>query len=128
MHGLSQLTADQRRQIYEEEKHRIEQSSPALSKKAKLLIAVYSLGCLLIYFGISDAALDFWGTRKWELRPEPHFFESLVEAAVMLVRPFLAVVLTFWVVAIPAGIIWGAWLFGADFIKFLKRLINRHND
>ena len=100
----------------------IEKASPAFSKRTKIIVAVYLLGCLLQYFGICAAVMEFWSTRTWTLKPEPDLFYSLVEAAVTLIRPFIAVVLTFWAVAIPPGIVWGLWLGGADAIRLLKRL------
>lgn len=121
-----QLTDEQRQQIYEEEKRRIEKSLPMLSQKAKILIAVYSLGCLLTYFGIPATFIDFCGTRQWVYQPESDIFRSLFYAAVELIRPFLAVVIMSWVVFIPAGLIWGTWNCAADFIKFCKRLVNKN--
>jgi len=125
---LWRLTAEQRQQIYEEEKRRIEQAAPAVSRKTMVIAAVYLLGCLLIYFGVVHAIVDFWATRRWNLQPELGFFESLINAAVTLIRPFLAVVLTFWAVAIPAGVVWGAWLWGADLVGFVKRVVNRDRE
>lgn len=125
---LWRLTAEQRQQIYEEEKQRLARASPALSAKNKIIVGVYLLGCALLYFGVAAAVIDFWSTHAWELKPEPEFFESFVEAGVTLIRPFLAVVLTFWAVAIPPGIVWGLWLWGADIVAFFKRLLNRGND
>ena len=93
MVAVWRLTAEQRRQIYDEEKRRIEHSSPMLSKPTRIVAAVYCLGCLLLFCGITNAAIDFWSTHTWKLKPEPEFFESLVEAVVTLIRPFLAVVL-----------------------------------
>jgi hypothetical protein len=123
--NLWRLTAEQRRQIYEEEKRRIEHTTPTFSKRTWIIAAVYLLGCLLLFFGITNAVMDFWSTHTWNLKPESDFFESLIEAAVTLIRPFLAVVLTFWAVVIPPAIVWGLWLWGADIPRFLKRLVNR---
>jgi hypothetical protein len=125
---LWRLTAKQRQQIYEEEKQRLARNSPALSMKNKIIVGVYLLGCALLYFGVTAAVIAFWSTHTRELKPEPEFFESLIEAAVTLIRPFLAVVLTFWAVAIPLGIVWGLWLWGADIVALFKRLLNRGND
>jgi hypothetical protein len=126
--ALWQLTIEQRRQIYEEEKCRIERDLPVFSKGTKIIAAVYLLGCMLCYFGIARAAIEFWGTFKWRLQPEPNLFYELIEAAVVLLRPFLAVPMTFWAVAIPPLMIWGLWLGGVDAIGFLKRLIKRDDD
>ncbi|MCX5633327.1 MAG: hypothetical protein NTW93_06620 [Phycisphaerae bacterium] len=123
--SIWQLTDEQRQQIYEEEKRCIEKTSPMLSKRAIFYVAVYFFGCLLLYFGIPQAFIDFCGTRQWTYQPESNIFVSLLNAAVELIRPFLAVVITFWVVAVPAGIIWGVWILGNNFIKFFKRLVNK---
>jgi uncharacterized membrane protein HdeD (DUF308 family) len=111
----------------DEEKRRIADTSPLFSKKTKIIAAVYLLGCLLLYFGITNAVMDFWSTHTWKLKPESDLVESLFEAAVTLIRPFLAVVLTFWAVAIPPLIVLGLWSWGADIVRFLKRLVNRDN-
>ena len=124
-----QLTDDQRQQIYEQEKCRIEQTSPMLSKSAIFsvvsYVAIYFLGCLLIYFGIDQAFLDFCRTRQWTYQPESDIFESLFNAAIELIRPLLAGVLTFFVVAVPAWGIREVWTLGANLIKFFKRLVNK---
>jgi hypothetical protein len=125
---LWRLTAEQRQQIYEEEKRRIEHASPALSKRTKIVLGVYLLGCALLYFGVTNAVITFWGSHSWQRNPEPEIFESLIESAIFLTRPFLAVVLTFWAVAIPPGIVWGLWLWGTDIVAFFKRLLGRDND
>ena len=126
--ALWSLTTEQRRQVYEEEKNRIEMASPLFSKRTKIIVAVYLLGCLLLYFGVSTAAIEFWSTRTWKLQPEPEFFDSLLEAAVTLIRPPLAVVVTFWAVAIPFGVAFGLLLHGVDATKLLRRLTKRVDD
>lgn len=122
---LWELTADQRQLIYEQEKRRIKQSSPVLSKTALIIIGIYSLGCLLLYFGIPWAFVEFCQTRRWVNQPEPDIFLSLFEAAIQLTRPAFAVLVTCWAVFIPVGLIWGAWSWGADFVRFIRRLLNR---
>ena len=72
--ALWRLNAEQRQQIYEEEKRRIAHTTPAFSKKTKIIAAVYLLGCLLAYFGVTNAVIDFWSTHTWKLRPELDFF------------------------------------------------------
>lgn len=123
---LWRLTDEQRIQVYEEEKRRIKQNSPIFSKKTKIYISVYLLGCLLLYFGITNAAMDFWSTKKWNIQPEPDLFYSLFDAAILLIRPLLAVVLTFWTVAIPIGLVLGLWIWGTEIISFIKKVINRN--
>jgi hypothetical protein len=122
---ILQLTADQRQQIYEEEKNRIKQESPTFSKKTKIIIEVYILGCLLLYFGFTNAVFGLWTDHIWELKPEPNIFESLLEAVVTLVRPVFAVIISCWFVFIPIGIVWGLWSGGTDIVSSFKRLINR---
>ncbi len=125
--ALERLTAEQRQQIFEQEKRRSEQAAPAFSMKTKVTAAVYVLGCLLTYFGIPSAAIEFWSTHTWKLKLEPDLFASLGEAAITLIRPFLAVILTFWVVGFPIIIAFGMWHLGADFLSFLKPFVNREN-
>lgn len=124
-------TAERRQQIYEEEKirpDRVEQEARTFAKKTGVIASVYLVGCLLIYFGISNAVIDFWSTHTWELKPESDVFESLVYAVLTLIRPFVVVVVMFWVVAIPPGIVFGLWCGGAHIVSFVKRLVNRDND
>ena len=95
-----------------------------------VVVAAYLVGCLLLYSGLATAVLDFCGSpHTWSLKPEPDFLESLVEAVVTLVRPFLAVGLMWIVVgvcvAIPAI---GLFCLGASTVRFLKRLVSRDND
>ena len=119
--SIWQLTDEQRQQIYEQEKERIEKTSPMLSKRTKILIAIYFLGCLLIYFGVMRSLLDFWNTRQWAYQPESDIFLSLLNAIIELVRPFLAVWLIAIIVALPAGIVSVFWSCGANFIKRLGK-------
>jgi len=93
---LWRLTADQRQQIYNEEKRRMKQSAPMFSKQTKILIVAYLLGCVLIYFGIPQSFIAFCGTGQWTYKPETDIFGSLVNAAVELIRPFLAAVVCAW--------------------------------
>lgn len=123
--ALWRLTVEQRRQIYEEEKRRIAETTPTFSKKTKIIAAVYLLGCLLLYFGITNAVMEFWNNSVWKLEPESDFFESLVEAAVTLIRPFLAVLIASWFVAIPVAIVYGLC---AGIWTLLRRLVNRDDD
>ena len=93
---LWRLTADQRQQIYNEEKRRRKQSAPMFSKQTKILIVAYLLGCVLIYFGIPQSFIAFCVTGQWTHKPETDIFGSLVNAAVELIRPFLAAVVCAW--------------------------------
>lgn len=117
-----QLTPEQKKYIYNEEKHRIEQSSPFLSKRAKFYIAFYFLGCVLIYFGIAQSLIEFWGTGKLEYKPETNIFESLLNSAIELIRPFLAVFFLTW----PFLIIYGLWVWGSDLFEYMRKIFNRN--
>lgn len=123
-----QLTADQRLQIYEQEKSRIKQATPALSKKTKILIAVYFFGCVLVYFGIPGTLMDFCGTHQWSYKPETDIFQSLFNAAIELIRPFLAAAIC----GIPVAIVWligiGLWSWGSDLVQYLRKLTNRNDE
>lgn len=126
--SIWQLTDEQRQQIYEQEKHRIEDTSPMLSKKAifciVLYVVLYFFGCLLLYFGIPKAFINESGTRQWFKQPESDFFVSLFSAVITLIRPLLAGVFTFFIIFVPAWGIREVWKLGANFIKFFKRRVN----
>lgn len=133
---LWRLTADQRRQVYEEEKRRIEQAASTFSNKTKTLIGVYLFGCVLIYFGITESIVEFWQKRQWVNKPGADIVPLLVNAVVELSRPFLAVVSTFWFgVAtllstwfhgIPVGIILLLlFIFNDRLLQFIRRLVKR---
>jgi hypothetical protein len=88
---LRVLTADQRQQIYEEEKSRLEQFAPKLSKNAKVQIAVYIFGCVLVYFGIAQSLLEFATTGQWSYsKPETNLFMTLFNAVWILAGPLAA--------------------------------------
>jgi len=82
-------------------------------------------GCLLLYFGVPQSLIDFCGTHRWAYQPETDILASLFNAAVELVRPFLAVLICGWAVAIPVGVVWGFLLWGNDLLEFLRKLTNR---
>jgi hypothetical protein len=124
---LWRLTADQRQQIYEEEKRRIEQSAPAFSTRTKILAVVYLLGCALLYFGLPQSVIEFCGTRNWKYEPEADIFLSLLNAVGELIRPFLAFLICGWTVAIPAALVFGVWSCGNALLRFFRRLFNRDN-
>lgn len=119
---LWQLTTEQRHEVYEQEKRRIEESAPAFSKRTKFFFALYILGCVLLYFGIPQSFIDFCGTRQWTYQPEKDIFVSIVNGAIELIRPFLAVLICFWFLLIPIGIVWFS---GGGLLKFVKKLIKR---
>jgi len=122
---LWRLTADQRQQIYEEEKRRIEQSPKQLSRNAKTQIAVYLFGCVLIYFGIAQSLLDFTGTRQWLYRPETVLPLSLFNAAWELARPFAAGYLF----GVPCYlVVFVLREYSPALLRFLKRSTNSDNE
>lgn len=121
---LLQLTAEQKRYIYNEEKLRLEQVSPFLSKQAKFYIAFYLLGCVLIYFGIAQSFIEFWGTGKWVYKPEPTIFESLFNSAIELIRPFLAAYFITW----PFLIVYRIWGWDSDIFKYLRKFFNSNKE
>lgn len=55
---------------------------------------------MVLYFGVSTAVWGLFGF-DWDRRPEPNLLPSLVESAVALIRPFLAV----WFIAVPIIIV-----------------------
>jgi len=122
---LWRLTADQRQQIYEEEKRRMEQSAPKLSRNAKTQISVYLLGCVLIYFGIVQSLMNFARTRQWSYRPETDFPLSLFNAVWELARPLAAGYLF----GVPCYlVVFLFWESAPVLLKFLKRKNNRDNE
>lgn len=102
---LCRLTAEQRQQIYEEEKHRIDQTGPWFSNKIKIMIVAYLLGCVLIYFGIPRSLIE----------PETALFMSLFDAGLKLIRPLLAG----YICLLPFYVIFMA--FGYDILKYLRK-------
>jgi hypothetical protein len=114
---IFQLTAEQRNYIYEEEKSRIEQSTPILSKQAKIYIASYLLGCVLLYFGIVQSFIEFIGTGNWKYQTEKDIFYTLFNSIIELIRPFLAALFIIW----PILIIYGLWAWGDEILQNLKK-------
>ncbi len=117
-----QLTTEQKKYIYDEEKRRIEQSAPILSKQTKAYIVFYLLGCVLLYFGIAQSFIEFIGTGKWKYQPETNIFETLLNSIIELIRPFLAALFVTW----PILIIYGLWAWGDEILKSLKKFLS-HN-
>lgn len=120
--GNAPVSWNEENQYHQSDTSLNNQPAPFVTKKTKWLIALYILGSLLLYFGIPQAVIEFMGTRNWVLQPERHLFKTLVEAVVTLIRPLLAVVISGWIVVIPALIIWYIWdkLYG-----LIKRLTHR---
>jgi hypothetical protein len=119
---LFQLTAEQRKYIYDEEKRRIKQSTPILSKQAKVYIIFYFLGCVLLYFGIAQSLIEFIGTGKWRFQPETSIFNTLLNSIIELIRPFLAVLFITW----PILIIYGLWAWGDEKFMNLKKFFRQN--
>lgn len=99
------LNAEQRQQIYEEEKHRIEQFSPRFSENIKIMIVAYLLGCVLIYFGIPRSFI----------KPEADLLLSLFNSVLELIRPLLVG----YICLLPFCAIFG--VFGYDIFKYLRK-------
>ena len=96
-----------------------------LSKNMSTMIILYLLGCLLMYFGITNAMLDLLTTHTWKLRPEHNLVRSLVNAAVTVIMPFITVWITGMVLILPAGIALGAYYCGRAIVRFFKGQKNR---
>jgi hypothetical protein len=94
-------------------------------KKFALVAVVYLFGCVLMYFGIAASIIDFMGSGKWKYQPEPDIASSLLNAAVFLIRPFLAVVVLGWALIIPIGLAFWVCMWSRDAFSFLRRLIRR---
>jgi hypothetical protein len=122
---LDALTPNQSQRIREEKAHRRQHAAPAFSKRIKVCCAVYLLGCVLLYFGVPESFIDFYATHEWTYEPETDILASLFNAAVELIRPFLAVVMCGWAVAIPVGIVLGFLSWGHDLLQYLRRLTIR---
>lgn len=93
---FSRLMAEQKKYIYNEEKFRIEESSPFLSKQAKIYIDYSCLGCVVIYFGAINIFIELLETGQWKYIPQTSFFETLGNSAIMLIFPFLASLFITW--------------------------------
>lgn len=117
---LCRLTSDQRLQIYNEEKHRINQVSPRVSKRTKLLISIYLLGCVLLYFGIPQSFLESIGTKQLIYKPERDIFTSLLWSIMQLIRPFLAI----FICVIPLFLVFGWWGWGNALADYLRKVMN----
>jgi pyruvate/2-oxoglutarate dehydrogenase complex dihydrolipoamide acyltransferase (E2) component len=122
---LDTKMANQSQRIHEEEKHRRQQGPPLCSTRIKLYCAIYLLGCVLLYFGVPQSFIDFCGTREWTYEPETDVLMSLADAGMELIRPFLAVFICAWAIAIPVAIVWGLLSWGNDLLGFLRNLTNR---
>lgn len=116
------LTADQRRQIYNEEKERIEQTAPLFSQKTKLRIALYILGCVIIYSGIDNTIVDLlFDTGHWHFKTEN--LESLGSAAIELIRPLLVGYITVYVIYMPIMMV-SQFVFKFDLTGYMMKLFH----
>lgn len=91
-----------------------------MSKRTKIIIGVYLFGCLLLYFGTVNTLTHFCDTKQLKYLPEKNLLSSLVESAVCLLRPFLAVVICGWAIIIPLAL----FLHGADIYRFIRNKLN----
>lgn len=116
------LTAEQRRRIYEEEKHLIEQSAPYISKRKASIIVIYCLGCLIIYSGILQALINLMGNGRWVYHREVGFFYELFNAAFFLSKPLIGFIVFALPVAILLEFIWPN--LPDKFMDFSHKIIN----
>ena len=84
-----------------------------------LCVGLYAASCLLVYFGVIGAILDYPESHVWKLRPEPHFFGHLGSAALTIVAPAcVAVFLMYALIPLMAGL--------AFLAEFVRRRRNKH--
>jgi len=102
---LWRLTADQRQQVYKEEREKIKQTAPTFSKKTKIYIVLYALGCAVIYSGIIKSLTNLFDTGRWQHKTDIYFFTSsldcLANVAVLLLRPLLTGFVTVFIFFMP---------------------------
>src|SRR3990172_9025668 len=75
---LMRLTAEQRQQVYEEEKERIKQTAPTFSENTKICIALYILGCIVILTGLIPTISHFFETGKWQYKKDTFFLAESI--------------------------------------------------
>jgi ABC-type phosphate transport system permease subunit len=102
---------------------------PATQEKqstVKTMAIVYAIGCLLIYFGVPNALLDFmFDTHVLRFKIEDDLFIQMFDAVSMLVSPFLAVLMVGWILVIPSGIVYGVYLHAHDIQLWLTDIQKR---
>jgi len=71
-------------------------SRKSKSGTLRLCIGSYVAGWLLIYFGVVGALPDYGQTGRWHLKPDHHFFDRFVSAALTLVLSGLVGLFLMW--------------------------------
>jgi uncharacterized membrane protein SpoIIM required for sporulation len=69
-----------------------------------LIAGLYIASCLLIYFGIAGALLDYGDTHIWKLRPDKQIFERLLSATMTLILPLCVAFFLMWALLFLFGI------------------------
>jgi len=106
---LGRLTAEQRQQIYKEEKERLKQAAPTFSKKTIICIALYILGCGVILTGLIPTISHYFDTGQWQYRKDPLFLaesiEHMIGGAMALLRPLVVGFVTVFIIYMPVYLI-----------------------
>lgn len=121
---LQLLTDEQRKYIYQIEKHRIEESPTIIPKKLWLYIISYFIGCLLIYFGIGGSLFEYFASGHWVYSPESDYFGTLLNSAIELIRPFIAVIFLSWPLLLIYGLGYALWYLGTKLFNHLREFYN----
>jgi uncharacterized membrane protein len=106
---LWRLTAEQRQQIYKEEKERIKQAAPTFLKKAIICSALYILGCVVILTGLIPTLTNYFDTGKWQYKADTFFLaesiEYMIGGAMLLLRPLVVGFATVFIIYMPVYLI-----------------------
>ena len=120
---LMRLTPEQRQQVYEEEKERIKQTAPTFSRKTKICIALYILGCVVILTGLIPTISHFFDTGKWQYQKDTFFLgdsiEYMIGGAMSLLRPLVVGFATVFIIYMPLYLIF--MIFDIDLTGKLKK-------
>jgi hypothetical protein len=106
---LMQLTAEQRHQIYNEERERIKKTAPIFSKKINICIALYLLGCVVILTGLIPTMSHFFNTGKWQYQRDEFFLresiKNMMGGTIELLRPLVVGFVTVFIIYMPVYLI-----------------------
>jgi uncharacterized membrane protein len=80
-------------------------------QRYKIWVAVYLIGCVLIYFGIPQTLINFSSTHELTYHPQKDMFLTLLNAAIVLIGPVAVVFLC----GIPVMVAFGLWVSCHDF-------------
>jgi hypothetical protein len=121
---LRRLNAEQRQQVYKEEKERIKQRVPTFSKKTKICIALYIIGCVVILTGLIPTVSHFFDTGKWHYKKDTFFLaesiEYMIGGAMSLLRPLVVGFLAVFIIYMPAYLFF-LFIFDIDLTGKLKK-------